>query len=148
MLHMRMTYVVPHPSPAPHAHPIQTTCSMLVMSAPPCRSSDVWECVSIGMHALWQAHPRQRQAAKQRGRPSGNRHGLLFVMMWARPRRNRQLLQGLMAVFGYYGRGEGDVWLAGWTYTLTGLLCAPRVWAHLAGQWEWSGKMTWHGGGG
>jgi hypothetical protein len=69
-------------------------------------ASDTWACVSIGMHAIWQVHPRQRQAAKRRRRPSGNRHGLLFVMMWARPRRNRQLLRGS-------GRSSGATLAAG-----------------------------------
>ena len=88
MLRMRMTYIVPRPR---HMPACMSACSMLVMPAPPASPSDAWACVSIGMHAIRQAHPRQRQAG---GRPSGHRHGLLFVMMWARPRRNRHLLRG------------------------------------------------------
>ena len=39
---------------------------------------------------------------------------------------DNQIARNQMAVLGFYGRGEGDVWLEGWTYTLTGLPLAPR----------------------
>ena len=65
MLRMRMTYLVPR-----QRHMPACTFSMLVMPgialpAPTCSSSDEWACVSIGMHAIWQAQPRARQRAKR-----------------------------------------------------------------------------------
>ena len=35
-----------------------------------CRPSDAWARVSIGMHAIWQAHHCQQKVATQRGRQS------------------------------------------------------------------------------
>ena len=61
MLRMRMTYIVPRPR---HMPACMSACSMMVMPAPTCSSSHAWACVSIGMHAIWKAHPWARQRAK------------------------------------------------------------------------------------